>query len=122
MIKTVELTGTEMKVEGLDGQNTVIINNGSGTLYASAFPDVAAGADNVIEIPAGAHDGLNDTHGTVYLLGTGRVELRGTDYAVNFRQPSSSASSGGGGGKVCAPMTIIADAEAIATTTEWEEI
>lgn len=97
MIKTVELTGTEMKVEGLEGQNTVIINNGNGKLYASAYPNVAAGVDNVIEIPVGAHDGLNDTRGTVYLLGTGRVELRGTDYPVNFRQPSSSALSGGGG-------------------------
>lgn len=97
-VKTVELTGgSEMKIENLDGQNTVIINNSGEKLYASAFPDIEAGADNVIEIPAGARDGLNGTHGTVYLLGSGRVELRGTDYAVNFRQPSSSASSGGDG-------------------------
>lgn len=96
-VKTVELAGAEMKVEGLRGQNTVIVNHGGGTLYASASPNVEAGADNVIEIPAGARDGLNGTHGTVYLLGSGRVELRGTDYAVNFRQPSSSESGGGGG-------------------------
>ncbi len=96
--KTVELEGAEMKVDGLCGQNTAIINHSGEKLYASAFPNIKAGADNVIEIPAGTRDGLNGTHGTVYLLGSGRVELRGTDYAVNFRMPSSSTSGGGGGG------------------------
>lgn len=139
-VKTVELTGTEMKVEGLSGQNTVIVNYDSGTLYASAFPDVEADADNVIEIPAGARDGLNDTHGTVYLLGSGRVELRGTDYAVNFRQPSSSTNGGGGeksrdiicgtaeyssGGIKSIPVTMSGSIEesfaaALAAETDWE--
>lgn len=94
-ITTVTLDGTELKVEGLGGQNTAIINRSDGTVYASAYPDIVPEGDGVIEIAAGDRDGLYDTHGTVYLLGTGKVELRGTDYSVNFRKPSRSADGGG---------------------------
>ena len=121
MIKTVELTGTEMKVEGLDGKNTAIYNKSSAAVYASCTPNVTPNADGVMEVPAGGYRGLNDTCGIIYLLGTGKVELIGTDDSVNFRQPSSSASSGGGGGKLCVPMAVVADVEAIVTTTEEEE-
>lgn len=94
-IKTVTLDGTELKVEGLGGQNTAIINKSGGAVYASVDPNIVPEGDNVIEIAAGERDGLYNTNGTLYLLGTGKVELRGTDYAVNFRQPSRSADGGG---------------------------
>ncbi len=95
-IKTVILDGGELKVEGMNGQNTEIINKSSGAVYASKYPGIVPEADGVIEIAAGSRDGLHGTNGTLYLLGTGKVELRGTDYSVNFRQPSSSTSDGGG--------------------------
>lgn len=95
MIKTVELTGVEMKIEGLDGKNTAIYNKTSAAVYASCSPNITPNADGVMEIPSGGCRGLTDTCGIIYLLGTGKVELTGTDDSVNFRQPSSS--SGGGG-------------------------
>lgn len=94
-IKTVTLTGAEQCVTGLDGQNTRIINKSDSAVYASLSPDIVPEADGVIEIAANSWDGLYNTNGTLYLLGTGKVELRGTDYAINFRQPSRSADSGG---------------------------
>lgn len=98
MIKTVELTGSEAKVEGLGGRNTAIYNKSEGAMYASCSPNVTPNADGVIEIPAGGYRGLDDTNGIIYLLGTGRVELTGTDSSVNFKQPSSSNGTSGGGG------------------------
>lgn len=96
MIKTVILDGSETKVDNLGDRNTMIINNGSSTVYASAAPDVEAFADNVITIKAGQRDIIPETYGTVYLLGSGNVECRGVRY-VNFNQPSSQSSGGGGG-------------------------
>lgn len=98
MVKTVELTGSEVEVSELGGQNVAVKNLGDGSIYASPYPNVAAGADNVVEIPAGGGEVVLDANGTVYLLGTGKVQCTGTPYATpNFKQPSSSASSGGGG-------------------------
>lgn len=98
MIKTVTLTGSEVKVTDLGGQNVVVKNLGAGTVYASAFPNVSAGADNVVEIPSGAGEIVLDAHGTVYIVGTGKVQCTGTQYStVNFRLPSTSTSGGGGG-------------------------
>lgn len=94
-IRTVTLDGAELRVEGLNGQNTAIINKSDNAVYASVYPNIEPEGDNVIEIPSGGHDGLYNTNGTLYLLGTGKVELRGTDYAVNFRQPSRSTDGGG---------------------------
>ncbi len=96
-IKTVTLNGTELKIDGLCGQNTIIINKSGGAVYASNAPGIVPEADGVIEIPAGGRDGLYGTHGTVYLSGTGKVELRGTDYS-ELGGGSTSARSGGSGG------------------------
>lgn len=98
MIKTVELTGSELKVEGLDGKNTAIYNKSDGAVYASCSPNLTPNADGVIEIPAGGYRGLYDTNGIIYLLGMGKAELTGTDYPVNFKMPSSSSGTSGGGG------------------------
>ncbi len=94
-IKTVILDGSELKVEGLGGQNTAVINKSGGAVYASVNPNIVPEGDNVIEIGAGDRDGLYNTNGTLYLLGSGKVELRGTDYSVNFSQPSRSSDGGG---------------------------
>ncbi len=96
MIKTVTLSGAEQMITGLEKNNTLVINNSEAPVYASNKPNVQAFADGVIEIPAGARDTVVGTNGTVYVLGTGRVELRGVEY-VGFRKPSSSSSGGDGG-------------------------
>lgn len=80
-IKTVILSGTEIKIDGLAGQNTVIKNLGKSAIYASASPGITEGADGVVEISADGVENLYGTNGTVYLLGSGKVQLTGTDYA-----------------------------------------
>ena len=96
-IKTIELVGSEVEVSELDGQNVDVQNLGDESIYASAYPNVRAGADNVAEIPAGSGFVVHDAHGTIYLLGTGKVQCTGTNYATpNFKMPSSSRSGGGG--------------------------
>ena len=100
-VKTIVLTGAEEKLTDLVGQNVVIKNLSAGSIYASAYPNIVAGADNVIEIPAGSGENLHDVHGTVYLLGVGKVQCTGTDYStINFNLPSSSKGGGGGTGDV----------------------
>ncbi len=97
MTKTPILSGTEVCVEDLGGQNAAVKNLSDSTCWASIYPNITAGADNVVEIPAGAGEVVLDAHGTVYLLGNGKVQCTGTDYSTpNFKMPSSSASGGGG--------------------------
>ena len=96
-VKTSILTGTEVCVENLGGQNVAVKNLGEGSVYASAYPNIIPGEDNVIEITAGSGEVVLDTHGTVYLLGVGKVQCTGTDYAtINFG--AAAASEGGSGG------------------------
>lgn len=105
MIKTVTLTGTELEVSDLGGQNVAVKNLGDGSIYASPYPNVVAGADNVVEIPAGGGEVVLDANGTVYLLGTGKAQCTGTSYATpNFKMPSSS--TGGGGESESNPQSI----------------
>lgn len=125
MTKTAVLTGSEFEVSDLGGQNVAVKNLGDGAIYASPYPNVIAGADNVVEIPAGSGEVVLDANGTVYLLGTGKVQCTGTSYATpNFKMPSSSESGGGGSscGKLCVPMGIIAEIDAIKTTLTEEDI
>lgn len=94
-IKNVKLYGTELRIDGLGGLNTIITNRGENTVYASAHAGVAEGADGTIAIGAKSKEGIPDTYGTVYLLGSGEVSLCGTDDSVNFNSPSLSPGSGG---------------------------
>lgn len=97
MTKTVELTGSEAKVEGLGGQNVAVKNLGAGTIYVSTSPNVTPDADGVSEIPSSSGEVIFDAQGTVYLLGSGKTQCTGMEYAVpNFKMPSSSAGGGGG--------------------------
>lgn len=95
MIKTIKLNGKEQMVQGLGGFNTIVHNLGSKSIYASRLPNIAAEADDVAEIPAGAAKLISTTNGTVYVLGTGKAELTGQDHdGVNFKQPSSLGGDG----------------------------
>lgn len=112
MTKTPILTGTEVCVKDLGGQNVAVQNLSDGTIWASAYPNVTAGADDVYEIPAGGGVVVLDARGTVHLLGTGKVQCTGTPYATpNFKQPSSS--NGGGGGMVVMVPVLISEPAAI---------
>lgn len=82
MIKTVTLDGTESRVDGLGGQNAVILNLGGTDLYASAYPGIVPDGANVAAILPGSAVTLGDTRGTVYLLGTGKAQLEGTEYGT----------------------------------------
>lgn len=92
-IKTINLTGAEVAVK-VGGGNSEIKNNGTETIYASATSGIVAGADGVVSIPAGASVTVTDTRGTVYILGTGSVEVVGKDFVAPVFK--TAASSGGG--------------------------
>lgn len=94
--KTISLSGTELKVNYSGGANVWLRNDGTSAVYASAAPDIAAGADDVVSIPAGQAAPIYGANGTVYLLGTGSVMLIGSDYAqCPFKTSTSSGGSGG---------------------------
>lgn len=93
-IKTVTLSGAEVKVDGLSGQNTIVQNFGGSAVYASVSPGVAADADGVARIPAGGALNVYGTRGTIYLKGAGKVQLIGTDYS-DLNSVSAAAASGG---------------------------
>ena len=94
--KTISLSGAELKVIYSGGGNAWLRNDGTSAIYASAAPDIAAGADGVVSIPAGQAAPIYGANGTVYLLGTGSVMLIGSDYAqCPFKTSTSSGGSGG---------------------------
>ena len=94
--KTINLAGSEAEVK-ISGQNCDIRNDGTDTIYVSRKANVAGGADGVVSIPAGQAVKLLDTCGTVYLLGTGSVQLCGNDYGYPVFKTSATASGEGGG-------------------------
>ena len=97
-IRTVNLTSSELCISDLGGQNTALQNLGSSTVYASADPGIEAGSDGVMAIPAGAIATYPGTNGTIYLRGSGKVQLCGTDYGyAPFSTPTGSGSGTGGG-------------------------
>ena len=93
--KTIALSGAETRVDYSGGTNAWLRNDGVGTIYASTMPGVTAGADGVVSIPAGQAAAVYDAYGTVYLLGTGSVQLVGSDYtACPFKVSAQSGGSG----------------------------
>lgn len=105
MYKTITLGGTEQEVK-IAGQNCDVRNDGADVIYASAKPNINAGDDGVLSIPAGQAAKLLDCRGTVYLLGTGTVLLCGNDYSeLVFK---CAAAAGGGGEDTVARNAITA--------------
>ncbi len=78
--KTVVLTGEEVCVT-LAGFHCHLRNLSESMIYASTRPGIVPDADGVLGVPAGAVDTLHDTCGKVYLKGSGKVQLVGSDYA-----------------------------------------
>lgn len=92
--KTIALSGAEVKVT-FSGGNAWLRNDGASAVYASKTAGITAGADGVISIPAGGSAPVYGANGTVFLLGSGSVQLIGSDYATN---PFVGDSFGGGAG------------------------
>ncbi len=93
-VKNITLTGGEVAVtSGISGQNCDIRNDGTGVIYASTRPNITAGADGVVSVPAGAAVKVLGSNGTVYLLGTGEVTAIGNDYST----PVFKTAAAGGG-------------------------
>ena len=106
--KTIALTGDETRVDYGGGTNVWLRNDGTDAIYASTSPGITAGADGVISIPASQAAAIYGAVGTVYLLGTGSVQLVGSDYtACPFK---TSAQSGGSGADDVARAAIGAHA------------
>ena len=89
--KTIVLSGAEVKVE-FNGANAWLRNDGTSTVYAAKTEGTAAGRKNALSIPAGQSAPVYSANGTVYLLGTGSVQLIGSDYSTN---PFKGVSTGG---------------------------
>lgn len=94
-IKTIALTGSEVKATGLDGENVHIRNDGADVIYASKAANITAGADGVLAIHAGQSATVYGTRGTIFLSGTGSVQLVSNDYTESsFKTSAQSGSSG----------------------------
>lgn len=91
--KTINLTGAEVAVTGLDGAHAHIRNDSTDTIYAAKTAGITAGADGVASIPAGQADTLRGISGAVYLLGTGSALIQSDDY-VESPFKASTASGG----------------------------
>lgn len=105
---TITLSGSEAKSEFI-GYNAWIRNDGTSVIYASKYSGITAGANNVVSIPSGGSAPIFGANGTVFLLGSGSVQLIGSDYALNpFK---SSAQSGGSGADEIARVAIETHAE-----------
>lgn len=105
--KTITLSGAEVEV-AFSGANAWLRNDGTGTIYAGKAAGVSAGADGVVAVPAGGSAPVYGANGQVFLLGTGSVQLIGSDYSANpFK---TSAASGGSGADEVARAAIEAHA------------
>ena len=90
--KTITLAGSEVKAE-YSGANAWLRNDGADVIYAAAKPGITTGADGVVAIPAGQSAPVYGANGTVWLLGTGSVQLIGSDYSTNpFKSSVTSGS------------------------------
>ena len=105
--KTIALTGAEIRADYSGGTNAWLRNDGTATVYASTAPGVTAGADGVVSIPAGQAAAIYGACGSVYLLGTGSVQLVGSDYTAC---PFKTAALGGSGADSVARAAIEAHA------------
>lgn len=92
--KTITLAGSEVKAE-FSGANAWLRNDGADVIYAAAKPGITAGADGVVAIPAGQSAPVYGANGAVWLLGTGSVQLIGSDYSTNPFKVSAQAGGSG---------------------------
>ena len=96
---TVELDGTECAVVFSSNYKCFTVQNETADdIYISISPNITAGKDGVRRVASGASSSL--AHGrnnidTLYILGTGSVQVTASDSPGNFFK-SAPAQSGGG--------------------------
>ena len=94
--KTIALSGAEIRADYSGGTNAWLRNDGTTTVYASTAPAVTPGADGTVSIPAGQAVRIDGACRTVYLLGTGSIQLVGSDYtACPFKVSTSTGGESG---------------------------
>ena len=89
---TVTLSGSESEAQ-FSGANAWLRNDGAATVYAAKAAGVTAGADGTVAVPAGGSAPVYGANGRVFLLGTGSVQLIGSDYSTN---PFKTSTATGG--------------------------
>ena len=90
---TVTLSGGESEAQ-FSGANAWLRNDGAATIYAAKTAGVTAGAAGVVAIPTGGSAPVYGANGRVFLLGTGSVQLIGSDYSTNpFKTSTASGGS-----------------------------
>lgn len=93
-IRTITLSGDEKNV-AFCGSNAWLRNDSTSMVYASANPGLSAGKDGVVSIPAGDSAPVFSANGSIYISGTGIVQLVGSDYSSNpFKTSAHSSGSG----------------------------
>lgn len=98
---TVQLNGTECAVVFSSNYRCfTVLNDTAGDIYISISPNITAGKDGVRRVASGASSSL--AHGrnnidTLYILGTGSVQVTASDSPGNFFK-SAPVQSGGGSG------------------------
>ena len=100
-IGTVTLTGTAEKVTLPASYGWVWVKNMSeGDIFAGLSEDISEGADGVMVIPSGECGRIQaDGFSSVYLLGSGNVQIVGQNYAdCPFKAAAKGGGSGGSGG------------------------
>lgn len=100
--KMLELTGEEVHVYFTSAFPYFwLMNAGGSTVLMSVHPNIEEGKDGVIEVLAGSSagtmHGYNATRNDFYILGSGKVQIMGTDAPEN---PFRNARKGGGNGGV----------------------
>ncbi len=98
----VVLEGAEKEITLTGGTHARIENRSDSTIYVSKHSGITPDAEGVMAIDGGSSnvltdvattdvkDGVVDYYGTIYALGTGKVQIVTTNY------PFSSSSKGGG--------------------------
>ena len=93
---TVELDGTECAVVFSSNYKCFTVQNETADdIYISVSPNISAGKDGVKRIGAGASGAI--AHGaknTLYILGSGSVQVTASDSPGNFFKPAPAQSGG----------------------------
>ena len=129
----VVLEGAEKEITLTGGTHARIENRSDSTVYVSKHSGITPGDEGVMAIDGGSSnvltdvattdvkDGVVDYYGTIYALGTGKVQIITTNYSF-----SSSSKGGGSGGSSGSTVQIYADGDMLVinagTTTMRESV
>ena len=118
--KKIALTGgTHARIENRSDSTTVYVSKHSGiTPDAEGVMAIDGGSSNVLTDVAttDVKDGVVDYYGTIYALGTGKVQIVTTNY------PNFSSSNKGGGDSSGSTVQIYADGDMLVINADTTAI